>query len=70
VLRYKHKKDTFFDVMALLTGLSMACHYGWILYTAGSIPIEGDLLMSMRTGVLFALFTLFGLLYRRALVEK
>jgi len=70
VRRYKHKKDTFFDVMAFITGLSMTFHYGWALYIAGGVPIDGDVLMAMRTGTLFALFTLFGLLYRRVLVEK
>ena len=68
--RYKHRKDTFFDAMAFLTGLSMTFHYGWALYTAGGVPIDGEILMAMRTGTLFALFTLFGLLYRRMLVEK
>ena len=68
--RYNHGKDTFFDVMAFATGLSMAFHYAWALYIAGGAPIDGNILMAMRTGVLFALFTLFGLLYRRVLVEK
>ena len=67
--RRKHGKDIFFDILALLTGTSAAFHYAYTIILFGVVPIEGAILMAMRMSTLLALFTLFGLLYRRMLVE-
>jgi len=68
-LRVKHKRDIFFDVMAILTGLSMIAHFLGAIITAGNEPIGPSLLMAMRYGAMFSLFTLFGFSYRRMIVE-
>ena len=69
-LRRKNGRDTFFEGLALVTGASAVAHYGYTLIMFGMVPVEGGILMAMRMSTLLALFTLFGLLYRRMLAEK
>jgi hypothetical protein len=67
--RKKNGKEIFFDILALLTGVSAVLYYGYIIVSYGMAPVEDAILMVMRMNTLLALFTLFGLLYRRMLVE-
>ena len=68
IRRYKLGKDTFFDILAFLAGLSMSLHFTWSIVQGGNGPVLAGF-DAFRFSLLLALAALFGFTYRRMIED-